>query len=135
MFRWRTIVAVATLAMVLVACQGPSGDQTRKLIGAVILNDPGAERTATECSGSGQYTDITGGLEVTITDETGEVIGSTGLAVDARGGEGQCLYLWEVMVGPASSYSIEVGDRPAGTYTVADLNQRNWGVAVTFGEP
>jgi hypothetical protein len=134
MSRWWSIVAVAMLAAVLSGCQSPSGDQTRKLSGAVILNDPGAERSETDCTGSGQYADIAGGLEVTISDESGEAIGSTGLAFDPRGTADQCLFIWEVMIGDASTYAIKVGERDAGTYSRADMDSRYWQVAVTFGD-
>ena len=135
MSRLQAFVILATLAMVLVGCQGPGGAETRKLSGAVILNDPGAARTETGCTGSGEFSDLTVGLEVTIRNETGETIGSTGLSYDDRGGDDQCLFMWEVMIGSATTYSIHVGERPIGTYSVADLNLRNWGVGSTFGEP
>lgn len=40
----------------------------------------------------------------------------------------------EMTVGDAKSYSIEVGQRGAGTYSAEDLNRRYWQVATTVGD-
>jgi hypothetical protein len=127
---WRTIVAVGAMAMALAGC----GEQTHRLVGAFILNDPGVDYSDSTCSGTGAHVDIKEGLGVIVRDEAGKAIGAAELVYDSRSSASQCLYTWEMTLGDAQSYSIEVGHRDAGTYTVEDLNRRYWQVATTVPE-
>lgn len=128
--RWRMLVAVGLLATTLTGC----GTQTHRLLGAFILNDTGVDYGESSCSGTGEYADIREGLAVIVRDETGTTIGSTVLEWDSASSTSQCVYRWEMTVGDAESYSIEVGARAAGTYTAEDMNRRYWQVATTVGE-
>jgi hypothetical protein len=67
-------------------------------------------------------------------DEAGKVLGSAALKFAAQSSASQCVYTWEMTVGVAKSYSIEVGERDGGTYPVEDLNRRYWQVATTVGD-
>lgn len=127
---WRAVIGVATLAATLSGC----GEPTHRLLGAFILNDPGVDYRESSCSGRGEHADIQEGLDVTATDETGKIVGSTELVYDSRSSAGQCLFTWEMTVGDAKSYSIEVGERAAGVYTAEDLDRRYWQIAFTVGD-
>jgi len=128
--RWRTLVPVGALATILAGC----GEQTHRLLGAFILNDTAVDYSESSCSGTGAYADIKVGLGVIARDEAGKTIGSTELVDDSHSSASQCVYTWEMTVGDAESYSIEVGQRGAGTYSAEDLNRRYWQVATTVGE-
>jgi len=128
--RRRTFVAVAALAATLAGC----GEQTHRLQGAFILNDTGVDYSESSCSGTGEYADIKAGISVIVTDEAGTTVGSTELVYDSHSSDSQCVYRWEMTVGDAQSYSIEVGQRGAGTYSAEDLNSRYWQVATTVGD-
>lgn len=128
--RWRMLVAVGALATTLAGC----GEQTHRLLGAFILNDTGVNYSESSCSGSGAYADIREGLGVIVKDGSGKTIGSTELVYDSHSSASQCVYTWEMTVGDAESYSIEVGQRGAGTYSAEDLNRRFWQVATTVGD-
>ena len=128
--RWRAFVAVPALATTLAGC----GEQTHRLLGAFILNDTAVDYSESSCSGTGAYADIKAGLGVIVRDEAGTTVGSTELVYDSHSSASQCVYRWEMTVGDAKSYSIEVGQRGAGTYSAEDLNSRYWQVATTVGE-
>jgi len=128
--RWRAFVTVAALATTLAGC----GDQTHRLQGAFILNDTDVDYRESSCSGTGENADIEAGLSVIVRDEAGTTVGSSELVYDSHSSASQCVYRWEMTVGDAESYSIEVGQRGAGTYSAEDLNRRYWQVATTVGE-
>ena len=128
--RWRLLLAAAGLAATLAAC----GASSHRLLGAFILNDTDVEYSESSCAGTGEYADIREGVGVIVRDQAGTAIGSGSLQYDSHSSAGQCVYRWEVTVGDAESYSIEVGMRAAGTYSAADLNRRYWQVATTIGE-
>ena len=98
------------------------------------MNDTGVDYGESSCAGTGEYADIEEGLAVIVRDEAGNTIGSTELVYDSHSSASQCVYRWEVNVGDAKSYSIEVGERGAGTYSAEDLNRRHWQIATTVGE-
>jgi hypothetical protein len=128
--RWRTLIAVGALATTLAGC----GEQRHRLLGAFILNDTGVDYSESSCSGTGEYADIKAGLSVIVRDEAGKTVGSTELVYDSHSSASQCVCRWETTVGDAESYSIEVGQRGAGTYSAEDLNRRYWQVATTVGD-
>jgi len=128
--RWSAFVAVAALATAMAGC----GEQAHRLQGAFILNDTGVDHSESSCPGTGEYADIEAGLGVIVRDEAGKTVGSTELVYDSQSSAGQCVYRWEMTVADAKSYSIEVGQRGAGTYSAADLNRRYWQVATTVGD-
>jgi hypothetical protein len=124
------LVAVGALATTLAGC----GEQAHRLLGAFILNDTGVNYSESSCSSTGAYADIKEGLSVIVKDESGKTVGSTELVHDSHSSASQCVYTWEMTVGDAESYSIEVGQRGAGTYRAEDLNRRYWQVATTVGD-
>jgi len=128
--RWRMLVAAGAMAATLTGC----GEQAHRLQGAFILNDAAVRYDESGCSGTGQYADIRGGLAVVVRDEAGKAVGSAELVVDPTSSASQCVYRWETTVADAASYSVQVGQRAAGTYTAEDMNRRYWQVATTVGE-
>ncbi len=127
------MLRLATVVMMLLLLAG-CGGQTHRLQGAFILNDVGVEHDGSSCSGTGSFADIRAGLGVVVRDDAGAPIAATTLEYDPHSSTSQCVYRWQVTVGEAQAYSIEVGERLAGTYSVDDLNGRYWQVATTIGE-
>lgn len=65
------------------------------------------------CKGAGGYDDIAAGAQVTVTDETGKVVGVGNLAGGRYGDSGACLFTFEVDgVQPGRPfYGVEVSHR------------------------
>jgi hypothetical protein len=120
--------------MALTAC-GPTTVASHALQGTLTLN-AGDSRTAT-CEGTGGYSDIHPGTQVTVKDEAGVIVGSGTLGAASSPADTRypCEYPFSISeVGPAKFYSVEVGKRGALTYSAADMDKMGWKVSLTLGD-
>ena len=124
------------LALLLVACnQGGEGggpSNGHDLTGSLALRDPdGFEIGA--CAGSGGYSDIAAGTQVTVKNGDGTII-ATGELEAGDGGGATCTFPFTVESVPDSEfYSIEVGHRGALNYSKAELADADWNVDLSLG--
>jgi len=115
--------------------------------------------SATDCEGTGGYSDVDEGMPVTVRDQRGNIVGSSAtrhaesldelarrlgdsdkpadvsraheLITQSRGIA--CVLLFDVEVGNADFYEIEVGRRGKISYSKKELEQRKWRVTLTLG--
>lgn len=127
---------------------------THTLTGGLVLaglgtygrdEPPGEGTQGGPCHGNQNmgYDDIAAGVPVTVTNQTGEIIGATTLAAGwfneqetANPGDppGGCVFPFEVAGLPdATFYSVEVGQRGELTYSLSELEAADWTVWSTLG--
>jgi hypothetical protein len=79
--------------------------------------------TGSDCAGSGGYSDLAPGGQVTVTDETGKVVGVGRITVGQGSPYQPCVLLFEVAGVPSGAryYGVEVTHRGKIQKTEADL--------------
>ena len=86
------------------------------------------------CAGAGGYDDIKVGLQVTVKNETGTVIGTGTFGVGTITIDGPCEFHFAVPnVSKAAFYQIEAGRRGILRYSYGQMQGKNWQVAITLG--
>lgn len=121
----------AVLAATLVA--GCSSGHT--IAGTFVLTDAGVAYSATDCSGTGGYSDIKAGTGVVLKDGAGKTIGTSNLVNDvSSSAAGKCAYTFTVEAPYADFYAVAVGHRGELTYSNAEMTARGWAVGFTLGE-
>ena len=87
----------------------------------------------TGCTGTGGYDDVEAGLQVTVSDQTGTVIGNGALGSGQTIAEG-CQFRFRVNNVPlATFYRVAVGRRGELSYSLDQMKQANWSVELTLG--
>ena len=153
-------VPVAALGL-LVGC---GGDDTQSLQGVMVLMDEDAPVDDwTDCEGEGGYSDFGPGMNVTVRNGEGTIIGSGATrsltAEDVPEGESEevlagassfsaaqqnaylsdagfgfgCTVAFELEVPDAEFYEIEVGRRGELSYSRSELEAMDWDVELTLG--
>jgi hypothetical protein len=88
---------------------------------------------AAECGGSGTFHDISNGAEVLLNDSSGVTLGRGSLADETSSGDTSCHFSFTIATVPvAKSYALKIGTRDVATYTLADLQTKNWAIDVTL---
>jgi hypothetical protein len=86
------------------------------------------------CQGTRGYDDVEPGLQVTISDQSGTVIG-TGTLDSGRVLETGCVFRFEVNNIPvASFYKVAVGRRGEISYSLDQMKQASWSVELSLGD-
>jgi hypothetical protein len=125
------VVLAVTIALLLAACSA-SG---HTISGSFVLTDPGVARTGTTCSGTGGYSDIGDGTDVTVKDGAGKVIGTGRLSTNVEGSQDTgCAYDFTVAVPDADFYVVAVSHRGELTYSRDEMQQHDWKVGFTLGK-
>lgn len=125
-------------ALLAVACAESAAPTTapRTISGTFTLeNGEPADRSGGDCRGTRGYGDMRSGVDVTVRDAAGTIVGTARLAADSayRYGNG-CRYLFTVGPLPDSGfYSVEVGRRGDLTYSAAELDAMGWRVELDLG--
>jgi hypothetical protein len=99
------------------------------------LSDPTAtaSQDGHRCAGTDGYDDIESGLQVTVTNESGTVIG-TGDFGDGNITSGTCVFQFTIDDVPkAGFYQVEAGRRGTLRYSYADMQSKSWHVDLTLG--
>jgi hypothetical protein len=119
------------LLITLAACGSPTHDIT----GTFTLSDSDVDWSASSCSGTGGYSDITEGLGVTVKDGDGKTIATGRLVDDPKGSSAsRCHYTFTVAAPESDFYAIAVGRRGELTYSKAELEQQGWEVGFVLGK-
>jgi hypothetical protein len=88
-----------------------------------------------DCVPDPGYDDIVAGTQVTVTDETGRLIGVGTLAHASPGFVNfQCMFTFSVAGLPdAAFYGLTVGRRAGPTYSLTELQGAGWNVQLSIG--
>lgn len=106
--------------------------------GSFVLVDSDIGGTATDCYGSGGYSDVESGMPVTIRDGKGDILatGNTGTGSQPEGkySQVQCVFEFKIdNVPKADFYAIEIGRRGQLNYSFDEMQKRNWTVSLSLG--
>jgi hypothetical protein len=148
---------VALAALMLAACGGGGGtksattttQETHVITGTFVLqglpkddpldeNDLGIDDgnfyvNNGSCEGADGYDDVQSGLQVTVSNEAGTVIGTGSLDTSEVTDEG-CRFNFRVDNVPvAKFYKIAVGRRGELSYSYEDMKANSWSVSLTLG--
>jgi hypothetical protein len=146
------VVMLAALALSLVGCGGDGGSSSdaptttleeytitgRFLLLGSAANDDFVEYERTSgpgvaCAGYGGYGDVKPGLQVTVEDEKGTIIGDGALSEGSSVADG-CSFDFKVPDLPrANFYKIEVGRRGNVNYKYDAIKAAGWNVTLTLG--
>jgi hypothetical protein len=86
------------------------------------------------CQGTSGYDDVERGLQVTISDQSGTVIG-TGALDSGQVLEAGCVFRFEVNNIPvANFYKVAVGRRGEISYSLDQMKQMSWSVELSLGD-
>jgi hypothetical protein len=86
------------------------------------------------CQGTSGYDDVEPGLQVTISDQSGTVIGN-GALDSGEAQEAGCMFRFEVNNIPvASFYKVAVGRRGEISYSIDQMKQMSWSVELSLGD-
>ena len=86
------------------------------------------------CQGTSGYDDVEPGLQVTVSDQSGTVIGNGALDT-GEAQEGGCVFRFEVNNIPvASFYKVAVGRRGEISYSLDQMKQASWSVELSLGD-
>ena len=90
---------------------------------------------ASNCYGTGGFSDIAQGLAVTVRNESGTILGTSRLGAGSRNVSGnRCEFTFVVRGIPKSAfYSVEVGRRGELTYSHSEMVQKSWRVTASLG--
>lgn len=153
-----TVIALFTFSF-LPACGGTS---TETVTGTFTLTSTSLSGGWTSCSGDGGFSDFGRGMNVTIRNGAGEIIGTGSTRNLSRAdigefdsaetddlnkystleltaafaqlrGSSQCTVWFEVEAGKADFYSVAVGRRGELTYSAKELADKDWHVELTLG--
>jgi hypothetical protein len=90
---------------------------------------------ANECTGSGGYSDISVGADVSVRDVSGVIIANTRLSpgrLDDR--SRTCTFTLTVTVPDTRQYQLEVSGRSLATYSREELSAEAWAFTLRLGE-
>ena len=133
------MIRAAAVALVLAACGGtaptPSAPETHTITGTFALAARDGAGFSGACKGTGGYSDIAGGMPMTLRDEDGTVLAATRLATgQASEDRNQCVFEFTFEDVPvAEFYSIEGGDRGELTYSFDEMESMGWRVGFALG--
>lgn len=114
---------------VLIVAEAP----TITITGSFSLTD-GFHDVGQSCSGSGGYSDFGQGMNVTIRDGDGNVVGSGATGPAEGQSPGWCVTEFEIEdVEIVDFYEIEVGQRGSLSYSYEDLESNDFNVDLTLG--
>jgi hypothetical protein len=103
----------------------PTTNQTINGTVSVPVDTAGTAGEACE-AGSGEFSDVTDGVRVTVSDESGEELGEGTIDAGTYSedtADPACVFPFTVVdVTPATSYVISIGDRALGTFTQAQIS-------------
>ncbi|MBA2489231.1 MAG: hypothetical protein H0V36_07945 [Chloroflexi bacterium] len=89
----------------------------------------------TTCWGTGGYSDIRAGMNVTVKDENGKLLGASSLGPGKPSGSSRCTFEFSVPdVAEANIYSIESGRRGALSYPRVELEAMGWSLGLSNGD-
>ena len=157
----RSIISKLLLTPLAVLAIGCGGGDDKSVQGVMVLADEdNVFGSWDECIGRGGYDDFGPGMNVTVRDGSGNIVGSGGsewfseddlpprdadgddrtelqkaaAAAKLSGEAGRaCSVKFDVPIESADFYEIEVGKRGALSYSASELEENGYWVALTLG--
>jgi hypothetical protein len=103
------------------------------LSGTFSLTDSSKNFSAAFCVGSGGYSDIRSGTNVVLKDGDGKLL-ATGSLGDSTGIGDTCTFIYSLKDVPERPfYTIEVGSRGDLSYSLEEMRNMGWSIALTLG--
>jgi hypothetical protein len=125
---WGLATLVVVLMLVLPACGGHDLNGTITIIGSFTTS------SSNGCYGTGGYADISAGAAVTVSDESGKILGTSQLEAGKTSGQASCVFAFKVTGLPdANFYRVEVSHRGQVVYSKSDLDKSGWKVDLSLG--
>ena len=142
-------ILAGALVLLLVRPFGPGGLGSGPLLAGTVLVPQGGDAAPGECRPWTSYLDIRTGLQVTITDESGETVGITHLqpaddfiiAAEKTGDEftdalhtKDCQFEFSAELSKADArfYSVTIGGRDGPTYSRSELETLGWRISLAL---
>lgn len=129
-------VTVGLAAVLLAGCGGSAATtavESRTIEGVFILHNESVW-TGDTCRGDEGYADIQRGLQATLTDEDGTVIGTAAFPVGETVERTQCQFTYEFSDVPeADFYTVAIGRRGELTYSFTEMEAMDWRIASELG--
>lgn len=129
------VIVAAGVAAGVVALRSNAGTFTAS--GSLTLTDssavdPSIVMTGGVCQGGGGYDDLHQGTQVTVTDQTGAIVGVGQLAAGSAISSSSCQFLFTVAAVPAGRkfYGVAVSHRGSVQYTESQVRS---GVELSIG--
>ena len=148
----RRAFLIGGLAGMLAACSGSSaGAGSGTLVHGTVNVPATAPSTAADCSAWTDYSDIAPGAQVTIKNQSGDIVGATTLGRPASGGmvpptpvsgvdflafawDTSCVFVFEApIVGDATFYTVMIGSHEGPTVSASDLKAQGWTYTLVVG--
>lgn len=143
--RRSTVVTAAAVILVATALVGfgvrqglgePASARTTSVYGTLLFFDAAAAQN--NCTGTGEYSDVAAGARVTLRNQDGAILSSTGLGQGTKtstAGVCRFVYLFADVPTTETQYSLEVPHRDPIVKANADMVAANWTFNVTLGRP
>ena len=97
------------------------------------LSFPSIKATGTSCEGTGGYSDISAGAQVTLRDGDGKTLGTTFL-LSGTGTVSSCDFTFTIENVPeVPFYSVEISHRGQITNSLADMKADGWTFSLSLG--
>jgi hypothetical protein len=120
-------VFLAAIAIVVIALATTVPDKEHTVHGRFVLGAP------CDQAGTGGYSDISTGTQVTAKNASGRVLAVAALT-GQRAIRRNCVWTFAMTVPDADIYQFETGRRGALSYTRSDLAADDWIVVITVGD-
>lgn len=131
--------AIVALALVLTACGGTAAtpeptEAGQDITGTFALHAQSGQFSGA-CEGTGGYSDIAAGMNITLEDGEGNVLGTSRFSNGQASEDRQlCEFTFGFEDVPnADFYVLNAGDRGEQTYSRADMEAMDWDVALEIG--
>lgn len=122
--------------MLAAGCGGASSAASSRhvLTGMLHLAADGTGSSGEYCAGSGGYSDISGGTQVTVANQSGAILAVGQLDPGQSDGSYGCNFLFEVLNVPAAPfYEVTVSHRGNLDYSAAQMAAMKWNVQISLG--
>lgn len=125
-------------AVVMAACAGSPATSPSPSTSAITHTVTGTltftEPNPPSCDGAGGYADIRAGADILVVDGAGATIGKGSLSRGAGNASGGCDFAFRAEDVPdVPFYSVRIGSRDGPTWSVAEMADSGWTVALTLG--
>jgi hypothetical protein len=115
----------------------PSGHHSLGIRFSLITSGSSINGPETVCSGSGGYSDFQAGMNVTVHDGNGKIIGAGQLDNDPNSHLAhpnvECDLIGAIDIRDADFYVVTIGKRGDQTYAKADMAKRGYSMELTLG--
>jgi hypothetical protein len=107
-----------------------------KIKGSFKLFDSDIGGRSENCYGTGGYSDIEGGMDVTVRDKSGSILASTSTSIGTSDDDDflfSCEFKFTLEVPSSDFYSITIGRRGELNYSLSEMKEMSWNVSLFLG--